>query len=63
MVGGKLYVANRFFGIGNGRDMVSMEENSTQLPNEMARLVKGQWFLDKFYERVEETGTQVSSGA
>jgi hypothetical protein len=63
MVGGKLYVAKRFFEIGNGRDMVSMEENSTQLANEMARLVKGQWFLDKFYERVEETGTQVSSGA
>ncbi|KAJ7486809.1 kinase-like domain-containing protein, partial [Mycena latifolia] len=56
------YVAKRFFEIGNGRDVVSMEENSIQLANEMSRLAQGQWFLDKFYERVEETATQVSSG-
>ncbi|KAJ6474302.1 kinase-like domain-containing protein [Mycena sanguinolenta] len=61
MVGGKPYVAKRFFEIGNGRDNVSVDENSTQLTNEMVRLVKGQWFLNHFYERAEETGTQVSS--
>ncbi|KAJ7133796.1 kinase-like domain-containing protein [Mycena filopes] len=61
MIGGKAYVAKRFFEIGNGRDIVSLEENSAQLANEMTRLARGQWFLDRFYERAEETGTQVAS--
>ncbi|KAJ7257230.1 kinase-like domain-containing protein [Mycena haematopus] len=60
-IGGKDYVAKRFFEIGHGRDIVSVDQNSAQLANEMIRLAKGQWFLDHFYERVEETGTQVSS--
>lgn len=62
MVGGMPYVAKRFFEIGNGRDIVSVDENGTQLANEMIRLAKGQWFLDRFYERVEETGMQASHG-
>ncbi|KAJ6463845.1 kinase-like domain-containing protein [Mycena vitilis] len=60
-LGGKKYVAKRFFEIGNGRDVVSMDENSTQLTKEMIRLAQGQWFLNKFYERAEETSAQVSS--
>ncbi|KAJ7909767.1 hypothetical protein B0H13DRAFT_2013664 [Mycena leptocephala] len=48
MLGGKTYVAKRFIEIGNGRDV-------------MTRLAEGRYFLTKFYERAEETGTQVSA--
>ncbi|KAJ6538059.1 hypothetical protein B0H19DRAFT_1270429 [Mycena capillaripes] len=61
MLGGQAYVAKRFIEIGNGRDVVSIDENSAQLTNEMKRLVQGKWFLTQFYERAEETGTQVSA--
>jgi hypothetical protein len=62
MLGGKAYVAKRFIEIGNGRDVVSIDENTTQLINEMTHLAEGRYFLTKFYERAEETGTQVSAG-
>ncbi|KAJ7832306.1 hypothetical protein B0H13DRAFT_2289105 [Mycena leptocephala] len=61
MLGGKAYVAKRFIEIGNGRDVVSIDENTAQLINEMTRLAEGRYFLTKFYERAEETGTQVSA--
>ncbi|KAJ7100704.1 kinase-like domain-containing protein [Mycena belliarum] len=61
LLNGVPYVAKRFFEIGNGRDIVSIDENTAQLTNEMSRLAQGQWFLDKFYERAEETETRVSS--
>ncbi|KAJ7748307.1 kinase-like domain-containing protein, partial [Mycena maculata] len=54
------YVAKRFFEIGNGRGIVSIDENSTQLAKELTRLAQGDWFLNKFYERAEETSTEVS---
>ncbi|KAJ7451474.1 kinase-like domain-containing protein [Mycena galericulata] len=55
------YVAKRFFEVGRGPECVSVDENATQLENEMIRLIKGQWFLDKFHARAEETETEVSN--
>ncbi|KAJ7613521.1 kinase-like domain-containing protein, partial [Roridomyces roridus] len=52
------YVAKKFFEIGRGRENVSMAENSRELASEIKRLTQGQWFLDKFYERAEETSTE-----
>ncbi|KAK7046460.1 kinase-like protein [Favolaschia claudopus] len=61
VVDGKSYVAKRFYEIGRGDGLVSIDENTVQLTNEMIRLAKGQWFLDKFYERAEETATSVTT--
>ncbi|KAJ7449751.1 hypothetical protein B0H11DRAFT_2332079 [Mycena galericulata] len=47
--------------IGRGPECVSVDENATQLENEMIRLIQGQWFLDKFHARAEETETEVSN--
>ncbi|KAJ7729855.1 hypothetical protein DFH07DRAFT_781824 [Mycena maculata] len=60
LLNGEPYVAKRFFEIGNGRGIVSIDENSTQLAKELTRLAQGDWFLNKFYERAEETSTEVS---
>ncbi|KAJ7113474.1 kinase-like domain-containing protein [Mycena epipterygia] len=61
MLDGKPHVAKRFFEVGNGLDCVSSDENATQLENEIIRLKQGQWFLDQFYARAEETDTEVSN--
>ncbi|KAJ7908245.1 hypothetical protein B0H13DRAFT_2498456 [Mycena leptocephala] len=45
---------------GKNQESISYE-NTAQLINEMTRLAQGRYFLTKFYERAEETGTQVSA--
>ncbi|KAF7371475.1 Kinase-like protein [Mycena venus] len=45
LLDGKPYVAKRFF----------------ELENEFIRLHQGQWFLDQFYARADETETEVSN--
>ncbi|KAF7354438.1 Kinase-like protein [Mycena venus] len=61
LLDGKPYVAKRFFEVGNGPECVSLDENSSQLENEFIRLNQGQWFLDQFYARADETETEVSN--
>ena len=62
MADGKQYVAKCFFKVGHGQDKVSMSENAVQLQNELRRLKQGSWFLDEFFERAEQTTTEVSGG-
>lgn len=45
-----------------GKDKVSAEENSKNLSQDFIRLKQGDFFLEKFYERAEETDTEVSRG-
>jgi hypothetical protein len=59
MLDDKSYVVKRFFNIGNGKDNVAIRENGDNLVQDLIRIKQGTYFLEKFYERADETETEV----
>jgi hypothetical protein len=48
--------------MGNGRDKVTIRENNEKLVQDLIRVKQGSYFLQKFYERADETDAEVSRG-
>ncbi len=57
---GSRWVAKHFFNVGHGIEDVDIQENMTELYEEVVTQKKGQYFLDRFYERAEETDISIS---
>ncbi|KAK0471063.1 kinase-like domain-containing protein [Armillaria novae-zelandiae] len=57
---GSRWVAKHFFNVGSGIEAIEIEENMVQLYEEVVAQKKGQYFLDRFYERAEETDVSIS---
>ncbi|KAI0310202.1 kinase-like domain-containing protein [Amylostereum chailletii] len=56
---GKVFVAKRFFNVGNGPNNVQPSENYQNLHQEIWRAKLGQWFLDRFYAQAELKAVEV----
>ncbi|KAK0219338.1 hypothetical protein EDD85DRAFT_1029083 [Armillaria nabsnona] len=57
---GSRWVAKHFFNVGHSIEDVDIQENMTQLYEEVVTQKKGEYFLDKFYECAEETDISIS---
>lgn len=55
-------VAKRFFNVGNGLDVVDVEENKNELEKEAIRLSQTQYFYDRFQALAEERNVDIGDG-
>lgn len=56
------YVAKQFFEIGKGEENVSLEDNLTALHRGVMNIVLATKAMKEFYQRADETGTEVARG-
>ncbi|KIM35059.1 hypothetical protein M413DRAFT_79793 [Hebeloma cylindrosporum] len=61
-IGSTLYVAKRFFEIGDGKDDVSAADNKKYLMSELDRLKMTAWFLRNFKSHAKQNNVEISTG-
>ncbi|KAK7473126.1 hypothetical protein VKT23_001227 [Stygiomarasmius scandens] len=58
---GERFVAKRFFNVGQGRDkMVDLSENTNYLLQEHSNILRGNMWLNEFYDLADEGNVEVS---
>lgn len=58
----KFYVAKQFFDVGKGAEVVTVDDNASQLEAEIYRLKRGSWFWQWFKEAAHHRHCEIPTG-